>query len=77
MSATTNLSPILAAAAPVRGNWRGRLAGWMARMAGRRQAVRTADLSAPLGDHLRRDLGLPPGASQDDGIWDAGGLMWR
>jgi hypothetical protein len=77
MSTTTNFSPLLAPAVPVRGMWRGRLAGWLARMAARRQAMRTADLSVPMGDHLRRDLGLPPGPSHDDRIWEAGGLMWR
>ena len=77
MSTTTNFSQILIPAAPVRGNWRGRLAGWLARLATTRERTPADTSPAGLGNHLRRDLGLPPGASQDDGIWEAGGLMWR
>jgi hypothetical protein len=77
MSATTNFSPILSPAAPVRGTWRGRLAGWLARLTARRQRMQAVDLSIPLGDHLRHDLGLPPGPSHDDCIWGVGGLTWR
>ena len=77
MSATTNFSPILIPAAPVRGTWRRRLAGWLARLAARRQGMQAADLPVPLGTHMRRDIGLPPGPSHDDRIWGAGGLTWR
>ena len=77
MSATTNLSPILAPAAPIRGIWRGWLAGWLARRSARRQPMPATDPAFPMGDHQRRDLGLPPGPSHDDRIWEAGGLMWR
>lgn len=77
MSATTNFSPILTPAAPVRGTWRGRLAGWLARLATTQQRTPADTSPAGLGNHLRHDLGLPPGPSHDDRIWGVGGVMWR
>ena len=77
MSATTNLSPILIPAAPLRGNWRGRLAGWLARMATTRRQSPDDTLPTDLSTHLSRDMGLPSGPSHEDQVWGAGGLMWR
>jgi hypothetical protein len=76
MSAT-NFSPILAPAAPRRGHWRGRLTGWLARLALARR--RNSDIGVPagLGTHLSRDMGLPPDRSLEDGVWGTGGMMWR
>jgi hypothetical protein len=76
MSAT-NFCPILIPAAPVRGDWRGRLAGWLARLAPTRWRPPAADMPVPLGNHLSRDMGLPPGPSHEDKVWGAGGLLWR
>jgi hypothetical protein len=76
MSAT-NFSPLLIPAAPVRGNWRGRLAGWLARLAPARRRRSHDAWPEGLGTDLRRDMGLPPGASHEDRVWGAGGLMWR
>lgn len=77
MSATTNLSPILAPAASMGGGWRGRLAGWLARLATLRRQRPEVDLPAYLSPHMARDLGLPPGPSHDDHIWGVGGLLSR
>ena len=77
MSATTEFSPILAPAAPVRGTWRGRLVDWLAQLAERRQRMPATDLTVHMGNHLRRDLGLPPGPSHDEAIWGMGGPLWR
>jgi hypothetical protein len=76
MSAT-NFSPILIAAAPVRRDWRGRLAGWLARLAPTHRRTPEGALPEGLGTHLRRDMGLPPGPSHEDRIWGAGGPLWR
>jgi hypothetical protein len=77
MSATTNLSPILVPAAPVGGTWRGRLAGWLARLATTRRQTPDDTLPTDLSTHLSRDMGLPPGPSHDDGLWGVGGLLSR
>lgn len=77
MSATTNLSPILAPAASMGSGWRGRLAGWLARLATPRGRRAEVDLPDCLTPHLTRDLGLPVGPSHDDGIWGVGGLLSR
>lgn len=74
MSATTNFSPILVPAAPACRDWRGRIARWLATL---RQRKAEVDLPACLSPHMARDLGLPPGPSYDDRIWDTGGLVWR
>ena len=76
MSAT-NFSPVLVPAAPVRGNWRGRIVGWLARLASARRRNSDAALPEGVGAHLSRDMGLPPGPSHEDRVWGAGGLMWR
>jgi hypothetical protein len=76
MSAT-NFSPILVPAAPMRGIWRGRLAGWLALLAPTRRRTLDIALPAGLGNHVSRDMGLPPGPSHEDRVWGAGGLMWR
>lgn len=73
MSAT-DFSPVLVPAAPARGDWRGRIAGWLATLRRRRAEV---DLPACLSPHMARDLGLPPGPSYDDRIWGVGGLLSR
>ena len=76
MSAT-NFSPLLVPAAPARGNRRGRLAGWLARLVPTRRRTSDAALPEGAGHHLSRDLGLPPGRSDDERVWGAGGLTWR
>jgi len=76
MSAT-NFSPILVPAAPMRGIWRGRLAGWLARLIPARRRNSDAALPEGVSHHLSHDLGLPPGPSHEDRVWGAGGLMWR
>lgn len=77
MSATTQFSPVLTSAAPVRGPWRGRLAGWLARLASMRRKVSHNASAENLGNHLRHDMGLPPGPSYEDRIWGVGGPVLR
>ena len=77
MSATTNFSHLLAPEAQVHSTWRGRLAGWLARLAMTRRRTPDAALPEGLGTHLSRDMGLPADRSQEDRVWGAGGLTWR
>ncbi|MBP0447813.1 hypothetical protein J8J14_24020 [Roseomonas sp. SSH11] len=77
MSATNAFSPTLAPAAPVRSDWRGRLAGWLARMNTRRQQKAEEAAALYLADRLNRDLRLPPGPTHEDRVWGAGGLISR
>ncbi len=77
MSATTNFSPVLVARAPARGDWRGRFAPWLARLVPARRRTSEAALPEGLGDHMRRDLGLPPCPMHAQAARDVGGLMWR
>jgi hypothetical protein len=71
---STNFSSLLVPAAPARGTWRGRLAGWLA--ATRRQRPDDV-LPEGLGSHLSRDMGLSPAPSHEDRVCGAAGLMWR
>jgi hypothetical protein len=76
MSAT-NVSPLLVPLAPVRNDWRGWLAGWLARMAARRQRRAEEAVVLYLANRLSHDCGLPPGPAHDDHIWGARGLLSR
>lgn len=74
MSAATQISPILAPAASMRGTWRGRLTGWLASV---RRKMPDDSSTENLGNHLRHDMGLPPGPSYEDRIWGVGGPVLR
>jgi hypothetical protein len=78
MSVTDAFSPsAIVPTASVHSNWRGRLAGWLARMGARRQRRAEEAASLYLANRLNRDLRLPLGPSHEDRVWGAGGLISR